>query len=113
MYFFIKCLISGVLIAAISTIAKKSSFAGALLASLPLTSILAMVWLYQETKDVMKIAELSAEVFQLVIPSLVFFIVLPLVLKKGLSFYPAILIASSVTAFAYLCFVKFRHLMIS
>jgi hypothetical protein len=87
LYYIIKTIISAVLIVAISEISKRFSFIGALLASVPLTSVLAILWLYNETKDIEKIAELSSGIFWLVIPSLSFFIVLPLLLQNKLSFY--------------------------
>ncbi len=82
-----KIIITSLLIVAISEISKRSSFIGALLASLPLISVLAIVWLYIDTKDVTKVSELASNVFWLVIPSLAFFISLPLLLKRGLDFY--------------------------
>jgi hypothetical protein len=74
---------------------------GALLASLPLTSVLAMLWLYLDTKEIGKVAELATGIFWLVIPSLVFFISLPFLLKKGVNFYLSMGISMSVTAGCY------------
>ena len=86
-YYALKVLISAVLIVVISEIAKRSSFIGGLIASLPLVSILAFVWLYVDTKSVEKIATLSYSIFWLVLPSLSLFLVLPWLLKKTGSFY--------------------------
>lgn len=97
----IKIAITTILIVAISEIAKRSSFAGALLASLPLVSVLAMLWLYVDTKDVEKVSALSTSIFWLVLPSLVLFITLPLLLKHGLHFYSSISIAIGFTIGAY------------
>ena len=80
-YYVAKIAITTILIVAISEIAKRSSFAAALLASIPLVSVLAMLWLYVDTKDVAKVSALATSVFWLVLPSLVFFITLPLLLK--------------------------------
>ena len=85
-----KVLLSAVVIVAIAEIGKRSSFWGGLLASLPLTSLLAFVWLYQDTREVQKIADLSWSIFWLVLPSLVLFVVLPVLLKRGMGFYPAL-----------------------
>ena len=92
---------SAILVATISEVAKRSGFWGAVLASLPLTSILAMIWLYKDTKDVQRISQLSVGVFWLVLPSLVLFLVLPLMLKAGWNFYPSLLAAMTLTAGAY------------
>jgi hypothetical protein len=86
-YYALKVLISAVLIVAISEIAKRSSFIGGLIASLPLVSILAFVWLYVETKNPERIGALSYSIFWLVLPSLSLFIALPYLLKKTENFY--------------------------
>lgn len=86
---------------AISELSKRSSLLGALLASLPIISVLAMLWLYIDTKDVAKVSGLAISVFWLVIPSLVFFISLPVLLKKGLHFYLSMGLSMTVTAGCY------------
>lgn len=89
-YYIIKVLISSALIVAISEISKKSSLIGGIFASVPLVSVLGMIWLYIDTKSVEKISQFSTSVFWLVIPSLSLFIVLPILLKMKLSFYIAL-----------------------
>ena len=86
----LKVLLTAVVIVAVAEIGKRSSFWGGLLASLPLTSLLAFLWLYQDTHDVQKIADLSWSIFWLVLPSLVLFVVFPLLLKRHVAFYPAL-----------------------
>ncbi len=95
-YTIIKFALSAALLVAVSEIGKRSSFLGGLLASLPLVSLLAMVWLYHDTRDTQKIAALSMSIFWFVLPSLVLFVVLPVLLKRGVNFYPAL--AASVVA---------------
>jgi hypothetical protein len=107
-YILIKYIVTAVLVVIISEVAKRYSLFGALLASLPLTSILAMVWLYNETEDVTKVANLSYDIFWLVIPSLTFFMVFPWLLKKGLDFYLSMGVASIMTASCY--FLMFMSL---
>ena len=85
----------------ISEIAKRSSFVGALLASIPLVSVLAMIWLYVDTKDVEKVGALSTSVFWFVLPSLVLFVSLPILLKQGLNFYFSISVSIGLTALCY------------
>lgn len=96
MYYAFKIAITTILIVVISEIAKRSSMMGAVLASVPLISVLAMIWLYVDTKDVEKISALSTSVFWLVLPSLVLFILLPVLLKLGWGFYLSL--ATSITA---------------
>ena len=101
MQYFIKIIVSALLIVAISEIAKRSSLWGAILASLPFISILAFVFLYQDTQDIKKVSDLSIGIFWLVIPSLVLFLSWPFLLKKGVSFYPALGISCAVTVGCY------------
>lgn len=86
-YYVIKVVISALLIVAISEIAKRSSGFAALLASLPLTSLLAFIWLHLEGSPPAQIAELSSQIFWLVIPSLLLFLLLPVLLKMGVNFW--------------------------
>ena len=97
----IKLLITATLVVAVSEFSKRSSFLGGLLASLPLTSFLAMLWLYRETRDAGKVAALSANIFWLVLPSLVFFVALPILLKSRLSFYAAFATATAIMLGSY------------
>ena len=100
-YYLVKIAITTILIVAISEIAKRSTFIGAILASVPLVSVLAMIWLYIDTKDVTKVSGLSISVFWLVIPSLILFLALPLLLKQGLNFYLSISISIGLTVGCY------------
>ena len=100
-YYLVKIAVTAILIVAISEISKRSSFAGALLASIPLVSVLAMTWLYIDTKDITKISNLSTGVFWLVIPSLALYLTLPLLLKQGLNFYLSIGISIGLTIGCY------------
>lgn len=100
MYLILKTIITSLLIVGISEAGKRFTTIGALLASLPLTSLLAFVWLYADTKDIQKVSALSWEILWMVIPSLVFFVVLPLILKVT-KFYPALFLSAVITAGAY------------
>lgn len=81
----VKILLTTVLVVAVAEVSKRSSFFGGLLASLPLVSFLAIIWLYFDTKDVGKVASLSRNIFWLVL-SLAFFAALPTLLKMKFSF---------------------------
>ncbi|MCF7970529.1 MAG: DUF3147 family protein [Methylococcaceae bacterium] len=100
-YYFVKLTITTLLIVIISEMAKRSSFMGALFASIPLVSVLAMLWLYIDTKDINKVTELSINIFWLVLPSLVLFLALPVFLKLGLNFYFSLGISIGLTALCY------------
>ena len=105
MQFLVKVIVSALIIAAISELGKRFTPVAAILASLPLTSIIAFIWLYVDTNDVEQVSELSYGVFWMVIPSLVFFIALPLLLKKGMNFYTAIALAATITTACYFGFI--------
>jgi hypothetical protein len=100
-YYLVKIAITTILIVAISEIAKRSTFVGAILASVPLISVLALVWLYVDTKDVARVSNLSTSIFWFVIPSLTLSLALPLLLKQGLNFYLGISISMGLTVACY------------
>ena len=101
MYLLTKIIITALIIAVVSELSHRFTVISALLISLPLTSILAFCWVYYETKDTQKIVEMSYSVFWLVIPSLLFFLILPALLKKDIQFMPALLISSLTLAAIY------------
>jgi len=101
-YLITKALISGVIIAAASEAAKRSPTYGALLVSLPLISILAMIWLWRDTGDNERIAALSEGTFWLVLPTLPMFLVLPALLRNGFAFWPALAASCVLTVALYL-----------
>ena len=96
-----KILLTVAVVVAVSEIAKRSTFWSAALASLPLTSVLAFVWLYWETGDSQRVAALSTGIFWLVLPSLVLFVVLAYLLKSGWGFWSGLGVACTLTAAAY------------
>lgn len=100
-YYIAKVFITATLVVLISEISKRSSLIGAVLASLPIVSILAFIWLYIDTKSVEKISELSTSIFWLVIPSLSLFIVLPLLLKSKVNFYASLVISCAIMVLIY------------
>ena len=97
----IKITLTVAIIVAVSEIAKRSSFWAAVLASLPLTSLLAFVWLYIDTGNTQRVVALSYGIFWLVIPSLLLFVLFPLFLRAGWSFWLSLGISSAATASAY------------
>ncbi|MBK9079028.1 MAG: DUF3147 family protein [Hyphomicrobium sp.] len=105
LYTALKVLITAVLVVAISEIGKRSSALGALIASLPLTSLLAFVWIYGETGDTAKIASLSASIFWYVLPSLVLFLALPVLINQGHDFWLSLAVSSALTFAAYLAMI--------
>ena len=100
-YYITKIAVTTLLIVLISEIAKRSSLIGAILASVPLVSVLAMIWLYIDTRDIEKISSLSNSIVWLVLPSLVLFIALQLFLKQGINFYLSMAMSVGLTVLSY------------
>src|SRR4051794_10522358 len=102
----IKTLLSALIITAVSEVAKRSPAFAALIASLPLVSVLGMIWIYNETNDIPRLAAHSEATFWFVLPSLPMFLVLPLMLRHGVGFYAALAVNCVMTALLYLAMVK-------
>ena len=111
MYYTLKVLISAALIVLVSELAKRNSLLAALVASLPVTSLLAFVWLYWETGDAGRVSSLSLDIFWLVIPSLALLLALPLLLRMGWGFWISLPAAIAVTGLCYAVLLSLlRHL---
>ena len=104
-YLLLKAALSGMIIAIVSEVARRAPGLGALIASLPLISVLGMIWLWRDTQDVARMAEHSAATFWFVLPSLPMFLVIPLLLQRGVGFWPALAIGSALTVTLYLAMV--------
>jgi len=101
LYLVIKAAISGVIAAAVSEIARRSPGWGGLVASLPLTSLLAMIWLWRDTGDATRVGALSQGTLWFILPSLPLFVALPLLLRSGAGFWPSMAIAVAGTLALY------------
>ena len=86
-WYILKIFISAGLIVLISEVSKKLPLLGSLIASLPLVSVLGMIWLYGETKDVTRIADHAEGTFWYVLPSLPMFLLMPMDAAKRIFFY--------------------------
>ncbi|MEO7277889.1 MAG: DUF3147 family protein [Sphingomicrobium sp.] len=100
-YFLIKAGLSGLIAAAVSEIARRYPGWGGLVASLPLTSLMAMVWLWRDTGDPVRIADLSMGAFWFVLPSLPMFALLPILLRSGIGFWVSFVVSVAVTLALY------------
>jgi len=101
LYLVLKALISGVLIAVASTAAKRYPGFGALIASLPMVSVLGMIWLWAEKPDPQTMAAHAGATFWYVLPSLPMFLLIPALLRYGLGFWPALLAGCVLTITLY------------
>ncbi len=101
-YVILKIIISSGIITLVSEVSKKNSFIGGLIASIPLISVLSIIWLYIDTKDIEKIKNLSTSIFWMVIPSLTPFLSIPVLINIGLNFWYSLIIAIILTIAFYL-----------
>ena len=102
-HYVLKIVITTALVVLISEVSRRSSLAGAVIASVPLISVLAMVCLYVETQDAHKVASLAKNIFWLVLPSLALFLLLPSMLERGYNFYVSL--SASIGAIIVLYFL--------
>lgn len=98
----LKVSVSAIIIVLIAEAAKRSTGLAALIAALPLTSLLAFMWMHVEGAEPARIAALSSQIFWLVLPSLVLFLLLPFLIRHGFGFLLSLLMSVSVTAVCYM-----------
>lgn len=100
-YLIVKAAISGVLVMIISEVARRSPGIGGLIASLPLVSVLGIIWLWRDTSDVERIAAHAESTFWFVLPSLPMFLLFPALLRHGAGFWLALIISCVLTMALY------------
>ena len=105
-WYIIKIAITALIIVVVSEISKRLPLLGSLIASLPLVSVLGMIWIFQETKDTQKLITHAEGTFWYVLPSLPMFLLMPWMMKKGVSFYWSITAGILLTIVLYLIMTK-------
>jgi hypothetical protein len=98
-----KYLVTAGMVVLVSEFAKRSDKLGALIAALPLVTILTLVWLHVERQPQAKVANHAWYTFWYVIPTLPMFLVFPVLLER-VGFWPALLACVVLTA---VCFAGF------
>ena len=101
-YLIIKAAVSGILVMIISEVARRSPGLGGLIASLPLVSVLGIIWLWRETSDLERIASHAEATFWFVLPSLPMFLAFPAMLRHGIQFWLALALSCVLTMVLYL-----------
>ena len=102
-----KALLAGAIIATIAEVGKRLPAAGALVASLPLVSILGMILLWHERPDAENMAVHAGATFWFVLPSLPMFLVMPAMLRAGLPFWLVLVAGCALTVVRYALMVTF------
>ena len=105
-WYIIKLALTALVILVVSEISKRLPLLGSLIASLPLISVLGMIWIFQETKDSQKIITHAEGTFWYVLPSLPMFLVMPWMMKKGFSFYLSLGAGILLTIILYVLMTK-------
>ena len=100
-YLIIKAAISGILIAIISEVAKRYPGFGGLIASLPLVSVLGMIWLWRDKPDAANMADHAEATFWFVLPSLPMFLLIPMMMRHGVGFWVALVAGCILTIALY------------
>ena len=106
-YLIVKAAVSGLIVALVSEIARRNPGAGGLLASLPLVSVLGMIWLWRDARDVAGMAAHAEATFWFVLPSLPMFLLIPWLLRNGLGFWPSLLLGCALTMALYATMLAF------
>ncbi|NDH17464.1 MAG: DUF3147 family protein [Opitutae bacterium] len=106
LWYVIKLFLTAGIIVIISEVSKRLPLLGSLIASLPLISVLGMIWMYGETKDLIRIADHAEGTFWYVLPSLPMFLLMPFLLRKGISFPAALSAGIALTGVLYFLMTK-------
>jgi hypothetical protein len=101
LYLAIKAALSGIIIAIVSEVAKRYPGFGALIASLPLVSLLGAIWLWHDKPDGGNMASHLEATFWFVLPSLPMFLLMPYLMRQGISFWLSLAIGCAVTIALY------------
>ena len=102
-----KIFLTALIIFIIVEISEKNTLFAAILASIPIVSVLSMMMMHQEGQDVMEISQFAKDVIYLIIPSLLLFIIMPwLIENHGWDFYPALSVGLSSTILGYFIMIQ-------
>lgn len=102
-----KYAITAALVVLISEVAKRSDKLGALIAALPMVTVLAMVWMYVEHQPADKIVNHAWYTFWYVLPTLPMFLLFPFLLPR-LGFWLSLAASAVLTM---ICFVSLAFVM--
>ncbi len=100
-YLIVKAVLSGIIVMIVSEVGLRNPSISGLIASLPLISILAFIWLWRDTSDAARIAAQSEATFWYIFPSIPMFLALPAMLRNGVGFWAALSISCVITLILY------------
>ncbi len=102
LYLAVKAALSGLIVGTVSEVARRSPALGALIVSLPLVSLLGILWLWRDTGDAERIAAHAEATFWYVLPTLPMFLLMPALLRHGVGFWPTLAACCALTFALYL-----------
>ena len=100
-YYLLKLLLSAGVIVVVTEVARRNNAAASIIHSLPLTSLLAFIWLYSETRDAALIGRHAFGTFWFVLPTLPMFLLMPWLINKLGGFWPALGVGVLLTVALY------------
>jgi len=101
MLYAVKTLLSALIIMIATELSKRSSSLAAFILALPIVSIIAICWIYYESEDTLKIADITYETFWYVLPTLPMFLLLSYLLRNGYNFYISLFACCVITAILF------------
>jgi uncharacterized membrane-anchored protein YitT (DUF2179 family) len=102
-----KIILTALIIFSIAQISERSTLMAAVLASIPIVSVLSMMMMFHEGQTALEISAFARDIVWLLIPSLLMFIVMPwLVESRGWEFYPALAAGLACTVSGYFLMVQ-------
>ena len=101
LYLAIKAGLSGIIVAIVSEVARRYPGWGGMIASLPLVSVLGMIWLWRDTGDPVRMAAHAQATFWFVLPSLPMFLLIPWMLRHDWPFWVALAAGCVLTILLY------------
>ncbi len=104
MQFIIKVILSGLIIAGVSELAKKNTAIAAIVIALPIMTIISMIWIYMDTKDLAKISAFSINILLAVIPTLLFFILIPLFIRLFNNFFLSLTLSGTIMVAVFIAY---------
>ncbi|TGL15461.1 DUF3147 family protein [Leptospira meyeri] len=102
-YIFLKYLLTAALVVFISEVAKRNDKLGSFIASLPLVTILTLIWLKIEKVSTEKISNHAYYTFWFVLPTLPMFLIFPK-LYQIFGFWMALIVSMILTFFMFYFF---------
>jgi predicted neutral ceramidase superfamily lipid hydrolase len=112
MFYIIKIFVSACIITLVSEVAKRFPHTGGLIAAMPITTLLSMLWIYYENKDISLISNFLISVMAGTIISFIFFIAAIFLIKKGLNFYPVLIFSTIILGIAVFIYQKFFNVQL-